>query len=98
MHFALSRFSDRIERVAVILEEVSGSRDGLAHTTQIRIEAARLPPLVIEETAVYLSLAIDRVADRAGRALARKLAGEKELARFGRGNALSPEISEIFLE
>ena len=76
LNLTLNSFSDRIERVAVMLEDVKGSRWGLEKRSQIRVIGAHLPPLVVEDTAAYLYMAIDRTADRARHTLTTKLARE----------------------
>jgi len=67
-------YTDRIERIALVLEEVKGSRPGVAYKSRIRVKVAHLPVVVIEESGAHLCVAVDRAASRAGRKLARATA------------------------
>lgn len=71
--FALGRFAPRIGRVRVRLEDVNGPRGGV--DKRCRLEIAIHPDLtvVVEEPDPDLYAAIDRAAERAGRAVAREL-------------------------
>ena len=71
LHNTLGWYADRIQGVALLLEEIKGSPGGLNYKSRIRLQAADLPALVIEERSAHLYLAVDRAAGRAGRRLAR---------------------------
>jgi ribosomal subunit interface protein len=79
--FALGRFAERLEDVAVRFEDVNGPRGGVDKRCRV---VARLRPagaLRIEEHGEDLYLAIDRAADRIGRAVGRELARRRSLRR-----------------
>ncbi|MEW5966138.1 MAG: ribosome-associated translation inhibitor RaiA [Pseudomonadota bacterium] len=78
--FALSRFHDRMERVAVRLADDNGPRGGVDKRCQVRVHLRGLPEVVITEMSEDIYAAIDRAADRAGRTLARRLARQREFA------------------
>lgn len=90
----LGRYSGRIERVAFLLEKVECLCEGLEYKSRIRVEVAPLPPFVIEDGGAYLWIAVDRVADRAGRKLARAIYGEKGPGPFRLDYAVAPRFTE----
>ena len=98
LYLTLARFTHRIERITLVLEavleEVNGSREGLAYQCQLRVERTHQPELVIEDGGAYLYVAIDRAADRAGRRLARAIEGDKEQAPLSNVIALAPRFRE----
>jgi ribosome-associated translation inhibitor RaiA len=74
LRFALSRFTDRIDRVTVRFADLNGPRGGVDKRCRIVVRLRPGGQIVIEDTAAGLETAIDRGADRAQRAVARALA------------------------
>jgi ribosome-associated translation inhibitor RaiA len=93
LHNTLGWYADRIERIALVLEEIKGAPQGVDYKSRIRVEVARLPALVIEESGAYLYLAVDRAAGRAGRKLARTIYSARDPVPSDREYALTPELS-----
>jgi ribosomal subunit interface protein len=89
----LGWYADRIERIALVLEETEESPPGLAYKSQIRLKVAHLPVLVVEECGAYLYQAVDSAAGRAGRELERTIHSARDPAPRDREYALTPEYS-----
>lgn len=83
VRFAIGSASARVRSVAVRLSDENGPRGGVDKRCTIRLTLSRVPPVVIEQQEADLYIAIDRAADRAGRAVSRRL----EQASASRGNA-----------
>ena len=75
LHFALGWAQQHLGRVSVVLSDLNGPRGGADKYCRLRCALPGTPEMVIEDTQADLATAIDRVADRAGRTLARRLAG-----------------------
>jgi len=73
VRFALGSASGLIRSVAVRLAGDNGSRGGPDRRCTIRVSFPGGPPVLIEQQEADLSIAIDRAADRAGRAVSRRL-------------------------
>jgi len=73
MHFALSRFEPRIERVTIRLFDVNGPRGGEDKRCRIVVRVRGCEPAAVVEADRDLGTAIDRAADRVGRVVARAL-------------------------
>ena len=73
IRFALGRFDGRVRRVTVRVGDVDGPRSGVDKRCQLRVDVAGRP-VTIEELDADLYAAIDRAAERAGRAAQRTLA------------------------
>lgn len=71
--FALGRFAGRIARLTVLLSDVNGPRGGVDKCCLIRVDAGLPQPVVIRERHADLHAAVALAAERAGRALERKL-------------------------
>ena len=72
--FALSRFAPRILWVRVRLADSNGPRRrGIDKRCRIEVRGDRSWTIVLEETGSDSYVAIDRAADRAGRAVARAI-------------------------
>jgi ribosome-associated translation inhibitor RaiA len=78
LHFALGWAQQHLGRVSVVLSDLNGPRGGADKCCRLRCALPGTPEMVIEDTQADLATAIDRVADRAGRTLARRLARERE--------------------
>lgn len=72
LRFALTRSSDRIKRVVVRLGNTNGARGGTDMFCRIQVVLVHAPPVLIEDASTDLYAAIDRVAERAGRIVARR--------------------------
>jgi ribosomal subunit interface protein len=81
LHFALSGYDDRIQRVVVRLSDINGPRGGADKRCHLRLVLPAMPDVVVEDIEADLYLAIDRAADRAGRTLRRRLARQRDKAR-----------------
>lgn len=73
LHFALGRFGASLARVAVRVTDVNGPRGGVDKRCQILVDAPGRR-ITIDEVDRDLYVAIDRAAERAGRATERALA------------------------
>lgn len=73
IQFALSRFQPRVVRLSIRLSDLNGPRGGIDKSCNLQIRLHGLPDVLIEDTAADMYVAINRTADRAGRAVARQL-------------------------
>lgn len=71
--FALSRLSSRIRRVEVRLADVNGPRGGIDKRCRVLLHLDRGDPMLVEEKGSDLLALIDRVMDRVGRAVHKRL-------------------------
>ena len=71
LRFALTRTSDRIKRVVVRLGETNVSRGGEDQFCRMQVYLEHAAPVLIEDTGADLYVVIDRVAERAGRNVAK---------------------------
>ena len=71
LRFALTRTSDRIKRVVVRLGETNVSRGGEDQFCRMQVYLGHAAPVLIEDTGADLYAVIDRVAERAGRNVAK---------------------------
>ena len=71
--FAVSAHDEHILRVIVRLSDINGPRGGKDKCCQIQVVLPHLADVVIQDTEVELSTAIDRAADRVGRTVTRRL-------------------------
>ncbi len=93
LYSRLGCYTDRIERITLVLEENKESPPGLAYKSQIRVKVAHLPVLVIEECGAYLYHAVDSAAGRAGRELARTIHSARDSVPFDCGYGFAPDYS-----
>jgi putative sigma-54 modulation protein len=87
LSFALSRCGQQVVRVSVHLADVNGPRGGVDKQCRVTVELAGLGRVMIEDLDVSLNAAIDRAADRVGRAVRRRL-------QLVRTSAPSPPLNE----
>lgn len=73
VRFALGSTSGRLRNVVMRLADENGPRGGVDKRCTIRANLPGGPPVVIEHQEADLYVAIDRAADRAARALSRRL-------------------------
>ncbi len=85
VRFALGSTSGRIRSVVMRLADENGPRGGVDKRCTIRANLPGGPPVIIEQQDTDLYVAIDRAADRAARAVSRRL----EKASAGRSDASS---------
>lgn len=76
----LGHGDDHVTRVIVRLSDINGPRGGVDKRCFIEVRLKHAPALVIEDTEADLYLAIDRATERAGRAMERSLARQREFA------------------
>lgn len=77
LRFALDRFVDPIEAVIVRL---TCAHAGRSSRCQLQVQLRRRPDVLVEETRDDLYVAIDRAADRAAEAVARRVERSRHLA------------------
>ena len=85
VRFALGSTSGRVRSVVMRLADENGPRGGVDKRCTIRANLPGGPPVIIEQQEADLYVAIDRAADRAARAVSRRL----ERASGGRRDAPS---------
>ena len=89
--FALSTRYDRIKCILVRLSDINGPRGGNDKCCQLHVVLTGQADVIIEDTQANLYAAIDRAADRASRAVTRKLA---RLRNNNRGRSVAIEMSQ----
>ena len=98
LRFALTRSSDRIVRVAVLVGDSNGPRGGEDKFCRIQIHLRRAPHVLIEDIGAELYVVIDRAAERAGRNVAKRVDRQKEIVRDAKRKSLrSPpgDVSDV---
>lgn len=73
VRFALGAASGRVHSVVMRLTDENGPRGGVDKRCTIQANLPGAPPVIIEQLEADLYVAIDRAADRAGRAVSRRL-------------------------
>lgn len=73
VRFALGAAGGRVRNVVMRLADENGPRGGVDKRCTIRANLPGAPPVVIEHQESDLYVAIDRAADRAARAVSRRL-------------------------
>jgi len=81
LRFALTRSSDRIVRVTVLLGDANGPRGGEDKFCRMQVHLERAAPVLIEDAGGDLYAVINRVAERAGRSVAKRIDRRHENAR-----------------
>jgi putative sigma-54 modulation protein len=71
--FALGRFTRRIKRILVRVGDLNGPRGGIDKGCRVAILLAPSTTVVMEDRDSDVYVAIDRVADKAGRYIGRRL-------------------------
>lgn len=71
--FALGRYRDAVTRVEIRLIDVNGPRGGIDKRCTIFVALRRAGEIVLDERDTDLRAVVDRAADRAGRAVSRRL-------------------------
>jgi putative sigma-54 modulation protein len=94
VRFALGSTGGRVRSVVMRLADENGPRGGLDKRCTIRANLAGAPPVIIEHQEADLYVAIDRAADRVGRAVSRRLgktSAWRRDATSAAGGSLDPE-------
>lgn len=73
IRFALGRFSQRLESVRIMLQDLNGPKGGVDKRCKVHVAILPSFSVIIEETDVELESAVSRALDRAGRTVARRL-------------------------
>lgn len=73
LQFALSWANHDVHKIAMRLSDINGPRGGSDKRCQIQVRLSGGQDVVIEDTEADLYVAIDRAADRADHAVARRL-------------------------
>lgn len=80
IYFALSRFGHRIRKVDVKVEDINGPRGGMDKRCSVIVRIAPGRRVAIEDSDSDILVAVDRAADRLGRAVAREIDRQKNHA------------------
>jgi len=94
VRFALGSTSGRVRSVVMRLADENGPRGGVDKRCTIRANLPGGPPVIIEQQEADLYVAIDRAADRAARAVSRRL----EKTSGGRRDATSTANASLDTE
>lgn len=73
IRFALGRFSQRLESVRIMLQDLNGPKGGVDKHCKVHIAVLPSFNIIIEEKDAELETAVNRALDRAGRTVARRL-------------------------
>jgi putative sigma-54 modulation protein len=73
---------DRMRKLAVSLSDINGPRGGIDKRCKIQVQLGGGREVVIEDTEADLYLAIDRAADRADRAVVRRVARMRDFTHI----------------
>jgi putative sigma-54 modulation protein len=84
LSFALERFAFRIARVCVRVGDENGPKGGIDKRCRVAIVLAPSTTVVMEAQDSNIYAAIDRVADKAGRCIGRRLKRRRSGARHTR--------------
>ena len=84
LRFAFTRNGDRIKRVTVRLGDSNEPRGGEDKFCRMQVYLKHAPPVLIEDVGADLYAVIERVADRAGRNIAKRLDRQHENVRLAK--------------
>lgn len=79
LRFALGRFVGSLTRVSVSVGDINGPRGGVDKRCRVQMHLGRKTRLLVDELDADLYVAIDRAAERAGRAFERAVARQRGL-------------------
>jgi ribosomal subunit interface protein len=88
LSFALERFAGRIRKVRINVADLNGPRGGVDKRCRVAIVLIPSRTIVIEERDSNIYVAIDRIGDRAGTCIGRRL-------KRGKGRGQDARISEL---
>jgi ribosome-associated translation inhibitor RaiA len=89
LRFAFGSTSGKVRGVVMRLADENGPRGGVDKRCSIRVTVSGIPAVVVEQRETDLYVAIDRAADRAGRAVARRLKSALADRRDGKPAAVA---------
>lgn len=95
LRFALSRFDSKIVSAVLTVEDNNGPRGGIDKKCQLLIKMHRGQDVVISDMDHDLKCCLSRVADRAGRTVARRLCRVKDSYRR-RGSIGSNIVTDLY--
>lgn len=81
LRFSLTYFDEHIQRVVMRLSYINGPRGRANKCCHLQVVLAGLPDVVVEDVQADLYVAIGRAANRAGRAVRRRLTRRRDRAR-----------------
>jgi hypothetical protein len=84
LRFALGRFGPSIRRVCLRLDDVNGPRGGVDKCCRLVVGLTQGGEVIVEDADGDLRVLLDRSADRAGRAVERRLERLREPAATAR--------------
>ena len=79
--FALSRFGSRITSLEMVVSDENGPRGGIDKSARVSVSLSRAKDVVVTEQDADLARCVSRVAEKAGRAVARALERTRKLDR-----------------
>lgn len=82
--FALSRFSDMVDRVNVAVVDENGPKGGVDKMCRVLVHIRGLEDVKVIERDADVPAAASRAAERVGRAVARALVKRRQLPRYQR--------------
>jgi len=94
LRFCLGRFEVRIRSITVRIFDINGPRGGADKRCRMALRLIPSGVILVEEVHADLFAAIDRSAERAGQALARKLHRARDLRTQRESVRIVPEPSE----
>lgn len=86
--FARGRFGDRVTHVTARIADANGPRGGVDKQVHLSVGVRANASVVIEDADMDLYAAIDRGAERAGRAVARVLERDRAIRGFGAARSI----------
>ena len=95
LRFALTRTSDRIKRVVVRLGDTNGSRGGEDKFCRMQVFLHHAQPVLIEDVGTDLYAVIDRVAERIGRNVVKRIDRLHEGVRVAKLNPRRSLLSDV---
>ncbi len=83
LSFALSRFTSRIKRVSLVLDEVTGPGGGVETRCRITVTLRRAEEITITDQAADVADCLTRIAQRTERSVARSIEQTQRFDRLG---------------
>ncbi|MBT5017595.1 MAG: HPF/RaiA family ribosome-associated protein [Planctomicrobium sp.] len=96
--FALSRFDSRIHEVNLVVSDENGPRGGVDKVARITIQLRGASDVVMTHKDDEISKCISRLADRAGRAVARSLKKSHQFDRSRPEVLVQEELEPVLAE
>lgn len=79
--FALSRFSDRIRKVDLIVGDENGPRGGIDKACRIHVQMFRANDVIVRDRDSDMAACLSRAAERVGRTVARVVDKKQSINR-----------------